>query len=257
MAYTKQNDPWVNGSGGGTEIDADALNGMETGIANAHVTADAAVPKSVGTTAGDTIYWTGASTPVRLALGAAGTVLKGGASAPSFAAILNADVSASAAIAVSKLAPGTNGQVLTTTGGAAAWGAAAASSQQWDRAEKTTNTSVTATTEGTADTVLASNSVTYDGTSVEIEFYSPNYYHSTGSNITFVLLRGATVLGIATSNTDSNGGDFKMRARDTPSAAAHTYTVKAYVSSGTGTVGAGAGGSGNYLPAFIRITKAA
>jgi hypothetical protein len=37
--------------------------------------------------------------------------------------ILDADVDAAADIAVSKLAPGTNGQVLTTTGGATAWGA--------------------------------------------------------------------------------------------------------------------------------------
>lgn len=36
--------------------------------------------------------------------------------------IVNADVSASAAIVVSKLAPGANGEVLTTTGGAVAWG---------------------------------------------------------------------------------------------------------------------------------------
>lgn len=37
--------------------------------------------------------------------------------------IVNADVSASAAIAVSKLAPGTNTNVLTTTGGVAVWAA--------------------------------------------------------------------------------------------------------------------------------------
>lgn len=40
----------------------------------------------------------------------------------------NANINASAAIAVSKLAPGTNGQVLTTSGGAAAWGSLATSS---------------------------------------------------------------------------------------------------------------------------------
>jgi hypothetical protein len=39
--------------------------------------------------------------------------------------IVNADVDTSAAIAVSKLAPGTNGQVLLTTAGTAAWGAGA------------------------------------------------------------------------------------------------------------------------------------
>jgi hypothetical protein len=55
------------------------------------------------TTTGDVIYSSdGSGTPTRLAVGAAGTVLKGGAT-PSYAAILNADVDAGAAIAGSKL----------------------------------------------------------------------------------------------------------------------------------------------------------
>ena len=129
-------------------------------------------------------------------------------------------------------------------------------SMELDRVQITANATTTATTEGTATTVVTGNSITYDGASVEIEFYAPSYYHSTGSNIHFVLLRGSTVLGISTSNTDANGGDFTMRARDTPTAGAHVYAVKAYVSSGTGTIVAGAGGSGNYLPAFLRVTRA-
>lgn len=39
-------------------------------------------------------------------------------------ALTNSNIASGAAIAVSKLAPGTNGQVLTTTGGVAAWGTA-------------------------------------------------------------------------------------------------------------------------------------
>lgn len=42
--------------------------------------------------------------------------------------IVNADVHASAAVAVSKLAPGTNGHVLTTSAGVAAWAAASGAS---------------------------------------------------------------------------------------------------------------------------------
>jgi hypothetical protein len=55
------------------------------------------------TTEGDIIYSSdGSGTPARLAIGASGTILKGGTT-PSWASIVNADVSASAAIAESKL----------------------------------------------------------------------------------------------------------------------------------------------------------
>lgn len=50
-------------------------------------------------------------------------VLKFAAGVPSAATIVNADVSAVANVAVSKLAPGTNTYVLTTTGGVAVWAA--------------------------------------------------------------------------------------------------------------------------------------
>jgi len=50
--------------------------------------ANAAIPKSTGTTAGDLLYYTGSSTPTRLGIGTAGQVLtvNGGATAPSWAA---------------------------------------------------------------------------------------------------------------------------------------------------------------------------
>jgi nucleoside-diphosphate-sugar epimerase len=51
-----------------------------------------------------------------------------GVQAAAASLIVNADVHASAAVAVSKLAPGTNGHVLTTSAGVAAWAAAAGAS---------------------------------------------------------------------------------------------------------------------------------
>lgn len=66
------------------------------------------------TTTGDIIYGTG-STPTRLAIGAAGTVLKGGTT-PSYASVVNADVSASAAIAGTKISPDFGSQAVLTTG---------------------------------------------------------------------------------------------------------------------------------------------
>lgn len=62
-----------------------------------------AVASTVTTTRGDLIY-RDASADTRLAVGGAGTVLKSNGTDPSWGAVVNADVSASAAIAYSKLA---------------------------------------------------------------------------------------------------------------------------------------------------------
>jgi hypothetical protein len=52
---------------------------------------------------------------------AAGAITGGAAGVIADGSIVNADVSSTAAIAVTKLAPGTNGQVLTVNAGAASW----------------------------------------------------------------------------------------------------------------------------------------
>jgi hypothetical protein len=61
------------------------------------------------------------------------------------ATIVNADIAAAAAIAVTKIAPGTNGQVLTTTGGVPTWGAAGSDSQDLSL----TGTTLSLTNDGT------------------------------------------------------------------------------------------------------------
>lgn len=99
MAYTPTT--WVEGT---TKVGPTNLNHLETGLQASAVVADAAIPKSTVTTAGDVIYATGNAAVTRLGLGGVGTVLKGGASAPSFSSIVNADIDAAAAIAKSKLA---------------------------------------------------------------------------------------------------------------------------------------------------------
>jgi hypothetical protein len=43
--------------------------------------------------------------------------------------------------------------------------------------------------------------------------------------------------------------------RLTPSAATHTYSIRAYTNTGTADMQAGAGGSGAKAPMFIRITR--
>jgi len=74
---------------------------------------------------------------------------------------------------------------------------------------------------------------------------------------TFVIYRDSTVIGQVfggTVNTTLQGMDFEIF--DTPASGAHTYAVKAFVSTGTLTINAGAGGSGNLVPGWLRVAKA-
>lgn len=80
---------------------------LANGGTNASTKAGAFDSLSPMTTAGDVIYGGTAGTGTRLGIGAATTVLHGGASAPSWSQIVNADVDAAAAIAGSKIVTAT------------------------------------------------------------------------------------------------------------------------------------------------------
>jgi len=128
---------------------------------------------------------------------------------------------------------------------------------EFDYSALTSSVSITATSEGTANTVKASNSVTYPGSvPVWVEFWAPYAEPTTGStNLVYVMLEDSTVIGLAIQSSESatQRTACHLMFRRTPSNAAHTYTVKAYVGSGTGTIGAGAGGTGAYVNAWIRV----
>lgn len=68
-------------------------------------------------TAGDLPYASGATTISKLAIGAANTVLVSSGTAPSWASIVNANIDAAAAIAFSKLAALTSGNILVGSAG--------------------------------------------------------------------------------------------------------------------------------------------
>lgn len=88
MAYSRTT--WVDGST--PAIDAANLNNIETGILGVETTANAAIPKSVVTAAGDLIYATGSGAVTNLAT-SNGKFLKAGASAPSWATPALSDLS--------------------------------------------------------------------------------------------------------------------------------------------------------------------
>lgn len=132
-----------------------------------------------------------------------------------------------------------------------------------DYAQITSSASITATTEATATTVVTGNAVTYDGaTVVLVHFFAPGWTHNqTRNTMGIVLYDGAASIGQigvwrSTANANDDYGIINCFARITPSAAAHTYSVRAYVQNATATIRAGTGGSGQNYPAFIRITKA-
>lgn len=165
-----------------------------------------------------------------------------------------ADTAARLALGASATYPRSNGTTLAY---------AFPPGHEFDYAEITSPASPNATSEATATTIITGASVTYDGSTVVlVEFSAPYITPPSGAlhNLVIVLYDGSSSigqLGIVTANpTNASRFPVRMARRMTPSGAAHTYSIRAYVDSGTGTIHAGAGGAAAYFPAFMRITKA-
>lgn len=165
--------------------------------------------------------------------------------------------------AAERLPLGAVGTVVRSTGSANAY--AFPPGHELDYVENTTlGLSVTATTEATAQVIVTSSSVTFDGSPVWIEGYAPfwNPNPTAGPIIVLVLwdnTAGASIgkAGVLGGQSTSNAyGILYARRRITPASGARVYSWRAYVSGGTGSVTGGAGGVGNYMPGYMRIAKA-
>jgi hypothetical protein len=158
------------------------------------------------------------------------------------------------------------GLYVKTTATTVDTGWAATRGAEWDFRQITSDvSSITATTEAAATTVITGNAVVYDGTRVKLEFFAPEIVNVAGSGsnkVSLVFLRDATVVGQAvileTGSSFLNGAAPRAECFDTPSPGSHTYSVKAFsaATSPNYTMKAGAGGSGNLVPAFLRVTAA-
>ncbi len=131
--------------------------------------------------------------------------------------------------------------------------------------EITTSVSVTATAEATPTTVITCASHVFDGSPVLLTVFSSQLSFPTAnlSNIFGISLwEGSTEIGVlafmrAAQITNQFYSALLAEYRFTPSAASHTYLIRAWVSSTTGTpkFEAGPGGVGQNVPSFARFTK--
>lgn len=159
--------------------------------------------------------------------------------------------------------------IWTTAGKIARATGTGTATEQWppghefDYAQITSGVNPTATTEGTANTLITGNSFTADGQAVVIEVFSPSARADASAaarTMTIVLFEQATVVGnigfLSTPAASNDNKPLTLKVRHTPSAGSRQYIVKAYVSAGTGNFSAGAGGTGANVPAYLRVTKA-
>jgi hypothetical protein len=200
--------------------------GTETGLAGA---GGSVATDAIWDTAGDLAVGSGANTAAKLAIGA------------------------------------TNGMALRRVSGAVAWDLPPG--HEYDYVQITSSANLTATTEAGANTVVTATATAFDGSTViYVEFFSPSLQTPGGSNA-FVGVAlyddtggGAASIGILAvsplvpTGSARAGGTFRRRL--TPSAATHTYSIRAYANATGGVVEAGAGGSGNRMPTYIRLVKA-
>jgi hypothetical protein len=128
----------------------------------------------------------------------------------------------------------------------------------------TASVNLTATSAPTAQTVITAGAGVFDGYPVMIEFYCPMAtppQSSVNGQIQIDLWDGSTDLGIIAQVITPAAGLLLMPVTASrifnPSAGNHTFSIRAWVAgTGTSTIGAGAGGVGNYVPAYLRITRA-
>ena len=138
--------------------------------------------------------------------------------------------------------------------------------EQLDYAQTTSDTGITASTEGTAITIVSGAALNFDGnTTIVVEFWASVYAaNSVGTNLTMYLFQDGSSIGIIgefRNNVATNGVNTPVfcTAYLTPTAGSHTYSIRGASSVAGGnnlTVYAGAGGSGNRRPAFMRIYRA-
>ena len=167
------------------------------------------------------------------------------------------------ASSLARIAIGATKKVLQSDGTDPAW--KYPPGYEFDYAEFTSPVSVTATTEATANVIVTSNAVTYDGSQIVLIEFGTDYAQLPSNVVCRLWLYEKVGAAAAASIgelwvgrvTDVNTALVNVRTqrRHTPSAASIIYSIRGSVGSSTMTVDAGVGGAGNAFPGWIRITK--
>jgi len=122
---------------------------------------------------------------------------------------------------------------------------------------------LTATAEASAVVVITAPSVTVpSGATILLEFYAAQVAPPSpaGSYSILQFWDGATSLGHAALVQNPGGGSgmglpVLLRRFVTPSAGAHTFSVRGFVSTGSGSVNMGPGTSGQYGPGYLLVEQ--
>lgn len=130
-------------------------------------------------------------------------------------------------------------------------------------AEITAAASLTATTVATAQTVITAPAITADGSAIFIEFVCPIVQApgTNGTQLSLALFEDGTVVAtiVRMVSTAASGVSMPVHTgtRRIPAAGSRTYSIRGWVSSGTGTINAGVGGADVFQASFIRVRKMA
>lgn len=123
---------------------------------------------------------------------------------------------------------------------------------------------VTSTTEVSADAVIIGPAVTYDGaTPVLVECFAPAALPppAASAQLHLWLYQDGVSIGrlafILSAAAAQAAVPVHAARRLTPTAGSHQFTFAATVSGASGSVNGGPGGVGQYMPGYIRVTRAA
>lgn len=248
---------------GVTKLGPTNMNHLETGVQAVGVVADAAVAKPIAPVTNAGLVWSGSAWVAALLVN--GNIDPAANIAYSkltlAGSIINNDIASGAAIAYSKLSL-TGGIVNTdVSAGAAIAQSKLANGPGFEYAYNafSADVTITATSAATAQAVVAGTAVTYDGSTIFVEFFSPYGINVAGNLLNFELYDGVTDVALMGSlgAAAAINGPIYLRTRIAAASGSHTYNIKAWTGGGSATVKAGTGsGGGSLVNGFVRVVKA-